>query len=94
MPSPPQAQQLSITQQVDKALAAGRLFVMDDQGKPKALNVRLGITDGTSTELLVSPGSPNAALLVEGATIVIGLQTSGAGVKPAAARAPTPRMAF
>ena len=72
----------------------GRIYVMDAEGKPKALNVRLGITDGTSTELLVSPGSPNAALLVEGATIVIGLQTSGAGVKPAAARAPTPRMAF
>ena len=72
----------------------GRIYVMDAEGKPKALNVRLGITDGASTELLVSPGSPNAALLVEGATIVIGLQTSAAGVKPAAARAPTPRMAF
>jgi HlyD family secretion protein len=72
----------------------GRIYVMDDKGKPKALNVRLGITDGTSTELLVSPGSPNAALLAEGATIVTGLQTSAAGVKPSAARAPTPRMAF
>ncbi|MEY4345352.1 MAG: hypothetical protein RL032_1184 [Pseudomonadota bacterium] len=72
----------------------GRIYVMDSQGKPKALNVRLGITDGTSTELLVSPGSPNAALLTEGATIVTGLQTSAAGVKPSAARAPTPRMAF
>jgi HlyD family secretion protein len=72
----------------------GRIYVMDEQGKPKALNVRLGITDGTSTELLVSPGSPNAALLTEGATIVTGLQTSAAGVKPSAARAPTPRMAF
>ena len=72
----------------------GRIYVMDEQGKPKALNVRLGITDGTSTELMVSPGSPNAALLGEGATIVTGLQTSTAGVKPAAARAPTPRMAF
>ena len=72
----------------------GRIYVMDSQGKPKALNVRLGITDGTSTELLVSPGSPNAALLAEGATIVTGLQTSAAGVKPSAARAPTPRMAF
>ena len=72
----------------------GRIYVMDEQGKPKALNVRLGITDGTSTELLVGPGSPNAALLGEEATIVTGLQTSAAGVKPAAARAPTPRMAF
>jgi HlyD family secretion protein len=72
----------------------GRIYVMDNQGKPKALNVRLGITDGTSTELLVSPGSPNAALLAEGATIITGLQTSAAGVKPSAARAPTPRMVF
>jgi HlyD family secretion protein len=72
----------------------GRIYVMDSQGKPKALNVRLGITDGTSTELLVSPGSPNAALLAEGATIITGLQTSAAGVKPSAARAPTPRMSF
>ena len=73
----------------------GRIYVMDEQGKPKALNVRLGITDGTFTELLVSPNSPNAALLTEGATIVTGLQVpQAAGAKPAAARPPTPRMSF
>jgi HlyD family secretion protein len=71
----------------------GRIYVMDAQGKPKALNVRLGITDGTSTELLVGANSPNAALLAEGATVITGLQVTATTAKPAA-RTPTPRMAF
>jgi hypothetical protein len=35
----------------------GRIYLLGEDGKPKAYNVRLGITDGTSTELIVGPGS-------------------------------------
>jgi HlyD family secretion protein len=35
----------------------GRIYLNDPQGQPKAYSVRLGITDGTSTELLVSPAA-------------------------------------
>ena len=38
----------------------GRIYLMGADGKPVAYNVRLGITDGTSTELLVGPMRPNA----------------------------------
>ena len=57
-----------------------------------AFNVRLGITDGTSTELLVAAGGPNAADLKEGALVIVGIQTPGAG---ATARPSTgPRLPF
>jgi HlyD family secretion protein len=48
-------------------------------GKPKALNVRVGVTDGSFTELLVGPDSPNAAELVEGAEVIVGTKTAGTG---------------
>ena len=38
----------------------GRIYLMGADGKPKAYNVRLGISDGTSTELIVLPNSPDA----------------------------------
>jgi len=71
----------------------GRIYLLDAQGKPAAFNVRLGITDGSSTELLVGPGQPGAEALREGATVVVGVQAPGAakaGAKPATA----PRLAF
>ena len=76
-----------------RTVTRGRIYVMDD-GRPKALNVRLGITDGTSTELLVLPNSPNAADLKEGATVITG--TVSAGSAPTTTRPATtgPRMMF
>ena len=50
----------------------GRIYLQDADGKPVATNVRLGVTDGTSTELLVQPNSPNAEVFKEGALVVIG----------------------
>jgi HlyD family secretion protein len=70
----------------------GRIYLLGDDGKPKAFNVRLGITDGTSTELIVTPGSPDASELKEGATVVTGVNTPGTGATPA--RPTGPRMAF
>lgn len=63
----------------------GRIYLMGADGKPKAFNVRLGITDGTSTELIVAPNAAGADELKEGATVIIGTVT------PAAGAAGTPR---
>ncbi|HCY17132.1 MAG: hypothetical protein A2Z93_06445 [Curvibacter sp. GWA2_64_110] len=76
-----------------RTVTRGRIYVMDADGRPKALNVRLGITDGTSTELLVLPNSPLAAELKEGATVITG--TVSAGSAPTTTRPATgPRMLF
>jgi HlyD family secretion protein len=74
----------------------GRIYVMDADGKPKALNVRLGISDGSSTELLVLPNSAQAADLQEGAKVITGVLSStgaGAGGSPKPANT-GPRMLF
>jgi HlyD family secretion protein len=71
----------------------GRIYLLNDQGKPVAYNVRLGITDGTSTELMVAPNSPNADVFKEGATVITGV--IGASTTPAAGARPSgPRMPF
>jgi len=70
----------------------GRIYLLGEDGKPKAYNVRLGITDGTSTELIVAPNSPDAGELKEGATVVTGVGTPGTGATPA--RPSGPRMGF
>jgi HlyD family secretion protein len=79
----------------------GRIYMLGADGKPVAYNVRLGITDGTSTELMVSPNSPNADIFKEGALVIIGTNsagggTSGSGAGPAggAQRPSGPRMPF
>jgi len=70
----------------------GRIYLLGEDGKPKAFNVRLGITDGTSTELIVAPSSPDAGELKEGAIVITGVNTPGTGATPA--RPTGPRMAF
>ena len=74
----------------------GRIYVVDADGRPKALNVRLGISDGSSTELLVFANSPQAADLQEGVKVITGILSgtgsgSGAPTKPASTG---PRMLF
>lgn len=48
------------------ASSAGRAFVLDAEGKPKALSLRLGISDGNATEVL-------SGELQEGQEVIIGL---------------------
>ena len=60
-----------------RASTRGRIYLLDADGKPVATNVRLGVTDGSSTELLVQANSPNADLLKEGALVVIGTASAG-----------------
>ena len=84
----------------NRQVTRGKIYLMGADGKPKAYNVRLGITDGSSTELIVTPNSPDAAELKEGAAVIIGTVNTGAtagssGSSPARpAGAAGPRMAF
>jgi HlyD family secretion protein len=85
-----------VAETTSRTSTRGRIYVMDADGKPKALNVRLGISDGSSTELLVFPNSPQAADLQEGAKVITGIlggvgSGSGGSPKPATAG---PRMLF
>jgi HlyD family secretion protein len=83
----------------NRQVTRGKIYLMGADGKPKAYNVRLGITDGTSTELIVSPNAPDAAELVEGAAVIVGTVNTGAtagssGSSARPAGAAGPRMAF
>ncbi len=84
-----------VAEAASRTSTRGRIYVMDEQGKPKAFNARLGITDGTSTELIVSASSADAKALMEGASVIIGVQSQGAAKTGAPkAAAPTPRLGF
>lgn len=63
----------------------GRVWVADD-GKPRALNVRVGLTDGTASEI-TGDG------ITEGMEVIIGTQGSTTSPAPAQKGAP-PRMFF
>ena len=49
---------------------AGRVYVLNERGEPRALIVSLGLTDGASTEL-------GGSELAEGAQVVIGSAPAG-----------------
>jgi len=68
----------------------GRIYLMGADGKPMAYAVRLGISDGSSTELLLGPNAPDAAVLKEGALVIVGTVAAGAapGNAPAGPRLP------
>jgi len=70
-----------------RSAARGRVFVLDDRGQPKAVDVRLGLADGSQTEVLGDS-------LPEGAQVVVGL--AGAATAPPAAppRLSGPRFPF
>ena len=67
----------------------GRIHVLGADGKPVAYAVRLGITDGTRTELLLAPDSPLQQTLKDGTEVVTAL-----GAKAAAPRTSAPRLGF
>jgi len=76
-----------------RTVTRGRLYLLGEDGKPKAVNVRLGITDGTSTELIVFSNSAEAAQLKEGTVVITGIVSPGSA--PGGARPPAgPRMMF
>jgi HlyD family secretion protein len=68
--------------------ARGRIHILGPDGKPRAFFVRLGVTDGLATELLIGPGTarqPEADLIKEGADVVISA-SKPAGAPAGAAR--------
>lgn len=80
-------------QSAGRQATRGRIYLLGADGKPVAYNVRLGITDGSSTELLISPNAPEAALLKEGAVVVTGTLTPTSSSTPSPTSA-GPRMPF
>jgi HlyD family secretion protein len=68
------------------ATARGRIYTVDAEGQPKELNVRLGLSDGSMTEVISSEIS-------EGMEVIIGaaLPPAAAGSRPAS-RQGGPRM--
>ena len=80
-----------LAQAAGRQSTRGRIYLLGGDGKPVAVNVRLGITDGSSTELIVVSGSPDAAVLKEGVAVITGIVGPGtAGAKPATG----PRLPF
>ena len=82
-----------VAQSAGRQATRGRIYLLGADGKPVAYNVRLGITDGSSTELLLSPSAPEAALLKEGAIVITGTLTPGTG-SPGSSGPSGPRMPF
>jgi HlyD family secretion protein len=56
------------------AAAAGRLWVRGPDGQPVPVDVRTGLTDGTSTEVLEGP-------LKEGDEVIVGAEAAAAAKK-------------
>lgn len=78
-----------VAEAASRGVTRGRIYLLGEDGKPRAYNVRLGISDGTSTELIVAPGSPDAQVLVEGATVITGtLAPAGGAQRPGGPRMP------
>ena len=69
--------------------ARGRLHVLDEDGRPLALQVALGLSDGSHTELLPTP--EQAALLAEGRQVITGVASPASS---APARNGAPRLSF
>jgi HlyD family secretion protein len=49
---------------------SGRVWVVGDDGKPKSIEVRLGLTDGAMTEIVSGD-------VREGSEVITGVQTAG-----------------
>ena len=59
----------------------GRIYVLDSDGRPKALSVRVGVSDGSMTELL--PGRAEPPEWKEGSEVIVGtLPGAGGGAMP------------
>jgi HlyD family secretion protein len=76
-----------------RQVTRGRVHVLGADNKPRAYAVRLGITDGNFTELIVSPDSPAGRVLTEGVTVITGVPAAAASNRPASGAA-APRLPF
>jgi HlyD family secretion protein len=79
---------------VARSSSRGRLYVKDAKGQPQAIAVQVGVTDGTQTELIVSPASnqgADASPVSEGVEVLVAVKSAGgpaAGAKPTGPRSP------
>jgi Spy/CpxP family protein refolding chaperone len=79
-----------VAESASRQPSRGRIYLLDAKGKPAAYNVRLGITDGVATELIVPPGSANADLLRDGATVITGVNAPGSAAPRPGTPGPRP----
>jgi HlyD family secretion protein len=77
-----------LAEAASRTATRGRIYVLDAQGKPKALNVRLGVSDGSMTELL--PARGEAGELPEGAEVIVGTKSGTTNAAPPKANGPRP----
>ena len=88
--SPEQRQRYAVLQaeSAGRQATRGRIYLLGEDGKPRAYDVRLGITDGTATELIVPPGSRDAPVLKEGALVITGVSGGAASAPRPASTGP------
>lgn len=82
-----------------RAPTRGRIHILGPDGKPRAFFVRLGVSDGLATELLMGAGTalqPDADLIKEGAEVVISAGKPAGGPTAATRTGPggAPRAPF
>ena len=82
-----------------RAPTRGRIHILGPDGKPHAFFVRLGVSDGLATELLIGAGTarqPDADLIKEGADVVIsaGKPAGGPTAAPRTGPGGAPRAPF
>lgn len=75
--------EMAAQNQAARGSSSGRVWILED-GAPKAIDVRLGLTDGTMTEIVSGD-------VREGSEVIVGLQAAPGAAKPPAS-APGPRM--
>jgi HlyD family secretion protein len=73
-------------QEGNRISTQGQIYVRDADGKPQPVRVRLGISDGSYTELLPEPDNPLAATLKEGTEVIVGSKGTGSASAGGASR--------
>jgi HlyD family secretion protein len=77
---PAERAKIPVSMASGRTSSRGRIYVLGADGKPKALNVRLGVSDGSTTELLLDPNAP--AELQEGSEVIAGTKSAMPGGAP------------
>jgi HlyD family secretion protein len=70
---------------VDSGRRSGTAWILDAESKPRPVSLRLGLTDGSFTEILDGE-------LKEGQEVLVSISTATASPKPSAPQSSTPRL--
>jgi HlyD family secretion protein len=90
-PEQQQRYQALAAENAGRQTTRGRIHLLSADNRPVAYDVRLGISDGVATELVVGPNAPGADVLKEGATVITGVNAPNApagGTPPRGPRTP------